>query len=179
MSHSLLPPDLAGDGRVAYQGYWISEHRETEVSGEGGIRKSREIWVRDLSGEERRWEMDDRRFGALEGHPIGVLAYQPADGEGVLLGMVNYHTGEAQLLPRRRSGFGWKVWLGFFALLLLVEGGDPWRMYAWLSGFLLLTGTTVYSALADARLAERDHRRLAFLKECELFAPIVRGGPRC
>lgn len=167
MPRPLLPPDLAGDGRVAYQGHWISEHRDTEVSGDSGIRKSREIWVRDLCGEERRWEMDDRRFGALEGHPVGVLACHPDDGEEVLLGMVNYHTGETRLLSGRRSGFGWKVWLGYFALLLLVEGGDPWQMYAWLSGFVLLTGTTVYLALGEVRLAERDRRRLAFLKELE------------
>ena len=164
---TLLPPNLAGDGRVAYQGLWIAEVRDAAVTLYGGTRRSREIWVRTAGGQDRRWVTNDGQFGALEGHRVGVLAFRLEDGEEALLGMVNYDTGEMRLLSGGHSGFGWKIWLAYFGLLLLVEGGDPWRMYAWLAGLILLVGASVYSAISGLQLGERDRQRLIFLKDLE------------
>lgn len=162
-----LPPELAGHERKLYVGTWLSEIRQSvELPGEDNA-VLREIWVKLPSGLDRKWRTNESAFGALNGHPVGVLVSPGRTDHEFILGMVNFATSERRMFwALERPGTGCALWLLWMFSIWWVS--MAWAEKGFLLGMALFAGLVFYSIRAHAdrkKLRELDVQRLLYLAE--------------
>lgn len=161
-----LPPELASDRSILYRGTWLTETRQAVELRDNPNATRREIWVRLPSGRDKKWCTYEPVFSALEGHEVGALAWVTSEGNEVLVGMVNYNTGESRVFwTSSRPGCGCVLWLLLFVSLALVERGGAWRLIVWCIAFLVLTIASVIETRGAKKERILDKARLKFLAE--------------